>query len=380
VAHCAEYDSYKSADKYESKSYDKYDKHDNYEKSADEYYEKSSDKYDKYEKSSDKYYDGYDSKEDYYKKDYYGKGGCGLRHAHQYTRISHASHPLMPVSLPCCLCTTDPAPPPAGICQSSTFGAFYTQELDIDIDEPNDLDGVVSAFVGCNERTTLGGECSYVCYDGEHYERFVGVATRIVTAPPQEWDSVDPWYHPVYCAWALGGNVADLKAAAPSSKKTAKPGVKQDLPPLFSCDFTIRVECCDDVVPLVPAGPEIDLGAENGGGSGGGGSMSPGSSGSSGTRKIRRRLTRNGQPVAQIAAVRDSPAFTRIKHSKVTGGFMGLQKHGAGTTKASTLGLAAGDAAAAAMPEQQHPAAAAKPRARAGHTLGQSMMAVQQRA
>jgi hypothetical protein len=210
------------------------------------------------------------------------------------------------------------------------------------------------------------GECSYTCYDLNHYERFVGTATRIVASPPQDWDNVDAERHPVYCYWDFGGvldTIGGRSTGGPGGSSSPSSGAKQraprsgaagalrDDPPFFDCDFTIRVECCDDVVPLVPAGPEYDLGADTGGdctgkvggrcgsngnkgGAGAGGNsrqgqQQRGAGGAGG--KIRRKLARGvgaqaeGE-AASLAALKASPGFTAIKHDKVSGGFMGLRE------------------------------------------------------
>jgi hypothetical protein len=119
----------------------------------------------------------------------------------------------------------------------------------------HELAGVVSAYMGCKDRTTLGGMCSYTCYDGNYLERFVGVTTKITTMPPQDWDAVDPWDHPVYCAWDLGHMAQKALKQAPTIKQGDIPvGFN------FSCDFTIKAICCDDIVPHVPYGGDVDLG------------------------------------------------------------------------------------------------------------------------
>lgn len=119
----------------------------------------------------------------------------------------------------------------------------------------HELAGVVSAYMGCKDRLTLGGMCSYTCYDGNYLERFVGVTTKITTMPPQDWDNVDPWDHPVYCAWDLGHMAEKALKQAPTIKQGDIPvGFN------FSCDFTIKAICCDDIVPHVPYGGDVDLG------------------------------------------------------------------------------------------------------------------------
>lgn len=147
--------------------------------------------------------------------------------------------------------------PVSSICQSEVFGAFYTQAVDDFITPDHEIAGVVSAYMGCKDRLTLGGMCSYTCYDGNYLERFVGTTTRITTMPPEDWDNVEPWDHPVYCAWDLGHMA--LKTMPPPPQ-IMQEGFN------FSCDFTIKAICCDDIVPHVPYGGDVDLG--DGGGDG----------------------------------------------------------------------------------------------------------------
>lgn len=155
------------------------------------------------------------------------------------------------------LCCAAPAPN-TGVCQSEVFGAFYTQYKDEVITADNELTGTMEAYMGCKDRTTFGGMCSYSCEDGNYLERFVGTTTKITTMPPQDWESPDmhPWDHPVYCAWELGDIVEGVRKANKSV-----PSVKQDDIPgfEFKCQFTIKAVCCDDIVPHVPYGGDVDL-------------------------------------------------------------------------------------------------------------------------
>lgn len=59
---------------------------------------------------------------------------------------------------------TDYNKPASSICQSEVFGAYYTQPYDDIITDDHELSGVVSAYMGCKDRLTLGGMCSYTCY------------------------------------------------------------------------------------------------------------------------------------------------------------------------------------------------------------------------
>jgi hypothetical protein len=162
-----------------------------------------------------------------------------------------------------------------GVCQSEVFGAYYTQSYEDVITPDHELTGAVSAFMGCKDRTTLGGMCSYTCFDGEYHERFVGVTTKITTMPPQDWDTVDPWDHPVFCQWELGNM---LTGAVPPAGSKASNGTRQSGSGTefsFICDFTIKAICCDDIVPHVPYAGDVDLGSggncTDGGCDGGGG-------------------------------------------------------------------------------------------------------------
>lgn len=165
--------------------------------------------------------------------------------------------------IPALFTSAPPAAPaaPQGVCQSEVFGAFYTQSYEDVITPDHELTGSVSAFMGCKDRTTLGGMCSYTCYDGEYYERFVGVTTKITTMPPQDWDNVDPWDHPVFCQWELGNM---LTGAVPPAGVKATNGTRQSgngTEFSFICDFTIKAICCDDIVPHVPYAGDVDLGS-----------------------------------------------------------------------------------------------------------------------
>jgi len=235
-----------------------------------------------------------------------------------------------------------PTPTPQSICLSETFGAFYTQAYDDYVSPEHDLSGyVVSAFMGCKDRLTLGGMCSYSCYDGEYFERFVGVTTRIVTAPPQDWDSVDPWDHPVYCAWDLGHMAAK---ALPPPPQASVVGYN------FSCDFTIKAICCDDIVPHVPYGGDVDLGDDGscpdggcdggcgddtgcgggdgggdgggGGGDGGGDCGDAGCGKSTGDKKNSKKSSKKSSRTVRRASIFDAKptGYTPIGNAKVTGG------------------------------------------------------------
>lgn len=237
--------------------------------------------------------------------------------------------------MPCFFLLPCAAPPtPQSICLSETFGAYYTQAYDDYISPEHDLSGyVVSAFMGCKDRLTLGGMCSYSCYDGEYFERFVGVTTRIVTAPPQDWDTVDPWDHPVYCAWDLGHMAAK---ALPPPPQASMVGYN------FSCDFTIKAICCDDIVPHVPYGGDVDLGDDGGcpdggcdggcgdeggcgGGDGGDGGDDCGEAGcekSTGDKKNSKKSSKKASRTVKRASIFEAKptGYTPIGNAKVTGG------------------------------------------------------------
>jgi hypothetical protein len=174
-------------------------------------------------------------------------------HSHYICNIS----PCLYV-LPCCAAGN------TGICQSEVFGAYYTQYRDEIITTDNELTGTMEAFMGCKDRTTLGGMCSYSCTDGNYLERFVGTTTKITTMPPQDWDSAAPYDHPVYCAWELG----EMVPLEPRKANKSAPAIKQDDIPgfAFQCEFTIKAVCCDDIVPHVPYGGDVDLGGGDGDG------------------------------------------------------------------------------------------------------------------
>lgn len=288
-----------------------------------------------------------------------------------------------------------------GICQSSTFGAYYTQAFDDYITEDNPLTGVMSAFMGCKDRTTLGGLCSYTCYDGNYFERFVGMTQRIVASPPQDWDNVDPWDHPVYCAWEMGDIASDLGKSLPDPPTVSQAGFN------FSCDFTIKAICCDDIVPLVPYDGDVDLSDDCGPdgcgppatgcdtepcepcvdefcdekktSSGGRKSSAKKSSSSkttkrstsSGTHRATSRSGRNSKHAA-VAGLGDSSdaGFTSIGNDRVTGGVRVPVREAAAATSMKAVSKATPASpeivvpvTAAAAPATASTAAAAKPQA-----------------
>jgi hypothetical protein len=279
-----------------------------------------------------------------------------------------------------------------GVCQSKVFGYYYPQYKDEIITADNELTGTMEAFMGCKDRTTLGGMCSYSCTDGNYLERFIGTTTKITTMPPEDWDMAEPYDHPVYCAWELGEMPLELRKAnksAPSIKQDEIPGFE------FHCEFTIKAVCCDDIVHHVPYGGDVDLGGGDADGCDGEGCdggeewdceawpedpcctcdpettctdecvrklarASKAKSAKKSTNGAKTKSTPGAKwshgkrAGAKIASV-SSAAYTMIGNDKVTGGYSSYQK-----STASSAMQASSAAAVAAQPVRLPVAAPAK--------------------